>query len=172
MTRISYSTRVPNNEDRPTESKECFSDCGLQGCLRVGQLRLLFPPVFASLTSSPRIQRGFLLLVGISTSDTEDDVAKLSNKVLKLRLFDHEETGASWKHNISEAKGAQILSGKCCNSDKFKETNLLTLSSVTIHTISKNTQGFQARLPQSGQRYVPLLFFIDFRKVQVLTCLR
>ncbi|KAH3680391.1 hypothetical protein WICMUC_000322 [Wickerhamomyces mucosus] len=36
------------------------------------------------------IQRGLLILVGISTADTEAEVEKLSSKLLKLRIFEDE----------------------------------------------------------------------------------
>jgi len=51
-----------------------------------------------------------MLLVGISTEDTEKEVEKLSSKVLKLRLFE-DGNGAMWKMPVKEAKG-QILSGR------------------------------------------------------------
>lgn len=49
-----------------------------------------------------------MLLVGISTDDTIEDVAKGSNKVTSLRLFE-DESGVPWKRNIREANG-EILS--------------------------------------------------------------
>lgn len=55
------------------------------------------------------IQKGLMLLVGISTDDSEKEVEKLSSKVLKLRLFE-DEKGAMWKKSVSEIDG-QILSG-------------------------------------------------------------
>mgnify|MGYP003366671209 CR=1 FL=1 len=50
-----------------------------------------------------------MLLVGISTEDTEQEVEKLSSKILKLRLFE-DESGTMWKKPITEING-QILSG-------------------------------------------------------------
>ncbi|CAM9023493.1 unnamed protein product [Wickerhamomyces anomalus] len=49
-----------------------------------------------------------MLLVGISTEDTEQEVEKLSSKILKLRLFE-DESGTMWKKPITEING-QILS--------------------------------------------------------------
>ncbi|CCE63722.1 hypothetical protein TPHA_0F02410 [Tetrapisispora phaffii CBS 4417] len=54
------------------------------------------------------IKHGYMLLVGISTEDTTQDIEKLSKKVLNLRLFEDEE-GAGWKKNIKEVNG-EILS--------------------------------------------------------------
>ena len=48
-----------------------------------------------------------MLLVGISIDDTIEDIKKLSNKVLTLRLYDKDDT--MWRQNIQEAKG-EILS--------------------------------------------------------------
>lgn len=50
-----------------------------------------------------------MLLVGISSEDTEQEVEKLSSKVLKLRLFE-DENGSMWKKPVTDAQ-AQILSG-------------------------------------------------------------
>lgn len=50
-----------------------------------------------------------MLLVGISIDDTIEDIKKLSNKVLTLRLYDNEETQTMWRQNIQDAKG-EILS--------------------------------------------------------------
>ncbi|SSD61704.1 probable D-tyrosyl-tRNA(Tyr) deacylase [Saccharomycodes ludwigii] len=50
-----------------------------------------------------------MLLVGISTNDTEDDVTKLANKVCTLRLFEDEQNNQLWKKNIKEVDGS-ILS--------------------------------------------------------------
>ncbi|SMN21340.1 similar to Saccharomyces cerevisiae YDL219W DTD1 D-Tyr-tRNA(Tyr) deacylase [Maudiozyma saulgeensis] len=55
------------------------------------------------------IKHGYMLLVGISIDDTIEDIKKLSNKVLTLRLYDDNENSAMWKQNIQEAQG-EILS--------------------------------------------------------------
>lgn len=49
-----------------------------------------------------------MLLVGISTEDTIEDVEKSSKKVTSLKLFE-DDSGAPWKMNISQASG-EILS--------------------------------------------------------------
>ncbi|CEP64632.1 D-tyrosyl-tRNA(Tyr) deacylase LALA0_S12e03356g [Lachancea lanzarotensis] len=54
------------------------------------------------------INTGFMLLVGISVDDGDQDIEKLSRKVVSLRAFDDNE-GYGWKKNIREVNG-QILS--------------------------------------------------------------
>ncbi|ODQ78170.1 hypothetical protein BABINDRAFT_162842 [Babjeviella inositovora NRRL Y-12698] len=63
-----------------------------------------------------QIGRGLLLLVGLSTTDTVEEVTKLANKVLKLRLFENEFdaakgcwNGKPWAFNTKQAE-AEILS--------------------------------------------------------------
>ncbi|CCH58908.1 hypothetical protein TBLA_0B00650 [Henningerozyma blattae CBS 6284] len=53
------------------------------------------------------ISKGYMLLVGISVDDTEEDVNKLSKKVVGLKIF--EEGDKFWKKNIKEVNG-EILS--------------------------------------------------------------
>ncbi|KAK6200418.1 D-Tyr tRNAtyr deacylase-like domain-containing protein [Scheffersomyces amazonensis] len=65
-----------------------------------------------------KIDKGLMLLVGISTKDTEDDVTKMSNKILSLRVFEdlshppHTATkwyGKPWAKSIVDIEG-EILS--------------------------------------------------------------
>lgn len=58
---------------------------------------------------SRSIKHGYMLLVGISIDDTIEDIKKLSNKILTLRLYDNNETQTMWKENIQESQG-EILS--------------------------------------------------------------
>ncbi|ODV98332.1 hypothetical protein PACTADRAFT_73913 [Pachysolen tannophilus NRRL Y-2460] len=63
------------------------------------------------------IQKGLMLLVGISTEDTAEDVDKLSSKILKLKLFEEQVAGSddvpasfkAWSKSVVETKG-EILS--------------------------------------------------------------
>lgn len=58
-----------------------------------------------------KISKGYMLLVGISSEDTIEDINKLSNKVLNLRLFENpEKEGDYWKLNIKQIDNGQILS--------------------------------------------------------------
>ncbi|CCD26554.1 D-tyrosyl-tRNA(Tyr) deacylase NDAI_0H03810 [Naumovozyma dairenensis CBS 421] len=55
------------------------------------------------------IKHGYMLLVGISTEDTIEDINKLSNKVLTLRVFEDSTGENFWKQNIKQVEG-EILS--------------------------------------------------------------
>lgn len=58
-----------------------------------------------------KINKGYMLLVGISTEDSIEDINKLSNKVLTLRLFENPKNDEEfWKTNIKDIDGGQILS--------------------------------------------------------------
>ncbi|VEU21036.1 DEKNAAC101991 [Brettanomyces naardenensis] len=65
-----------------------------------------------------KIRQGLVLLVGISTEDSEEDISKMANKVLKLRLFEDikEDAGTKtkwigkpWAKSIIDV-GGEILS--------------------------------------------------------------
>ncbi|KAH3671314.1 hypothetical protein OGAPHI_000537 [Ogataea philodendri] len=65
-----------------------------------------------------QINRGLMLLVGISTEDNQEDVAKLANKVLRLKLFEDqgeeagtktEWVGKPWQKSVGDISG-EILS--------------------------------------------------------------
>lgn len=65
-----------------------------------------------------QIKKGLCLLVGISTEDTPEDVSKLANKILKLKLFEDtqqeagtntEWVGKPWMKSIVDIHG-EILS--------------------------------------------------------------
>jgi len=53
------------------------------------------------------IGAGLVVLVGITTSDTEEDAQTLCRKLLNIKLFDNEE-GKSWTKNVRE-KNYQVL---------------------------------------------------------------
>ncbi|KAL3229251.1 D-aminoacyl-tRNA deacylase [Nakaseomyces bracarensis] len=54
-----------------------------------------------------KISRGYMLLVGVGTEDTVEDIDRCSNKVLNLRLF--EDDTQFWKKSIRDV-GGEILS--------------------------------------------------------------
>ncbi|KAG0167762.1 D-tyrosyl-tRNA(Tyr) deacylase [Apophysomyces sp. BC1034] len=54
------------------------------------------------------IQKGICVLLGIATDDTEKDVDYMVNKILNLRVFDEESTGAMWKKSTKDL-GLEIL---------------------------------------------------------------
>lgn len=59
-----------------------------------------------------KINKGYFLLVGISTTDTEVEMERLAKKICGLKLFEQDENGNLsnlWKKNIKEVNG-EILS--------------------------------------------------------------
>ena len=64
------------------------------------------------------IERGFLLLLGITHKDTQEDIESLTNKIIGLRIF-------------SDANGAMNLSVKDIDGD------LLVISQFTLHASTK-----------------------------------
>lgn len=54
-----------------------------------------------------QINRGYVLLVGITASDTKEQVEALANKIVKLRIWEDEEE--KMNHSIVDEQGA-ILS--------------------------------------------------------------
>lgn len=61
-----------------------------------------------TLLTQSSIKHGYMLLVGISTEDTIEDVEKLSRKVVNLRIFEDDQN-TLWKRSIKES-GGEILS--------------------------------------------------------------
>lgn len=78
-----------------------------------------------------RIQKGLVLLVGISTEDTEAEVEKMSSKVLKMRIFEDEAQTNLWKRTVKDAN-AQILSGKSSPSLFFLSKYLKILTAMLL----------------------------------------
>lgn len=64
------------------------------------------------------IDQGFMLLLGVEEADTDEDVAWLSAKICKLRLFNDEE--GKMNLNIKEVNG-----------------NILVISQFTLHAKTK-----------------------------------
>ncbi|KAI8387956.1 D-tyrosyl-tRNA deacylase [Radiomyces spectabilis] len=54
------------------------------------------------------IQKGLCVLVGVGTDDTEKDVNYMVNKILNIRVFEDEATGAMWKKSAKDL-GLEIL---------------------------------------------------------------
>lgn len=109
------------SRDRETESLKS-AECGLLYrrlsrlplllTLRLSHRECFFPPYlrFCTTNKDIRIQRGLLLLVGISVDDTEKEVETMAAKVLKMRMFEDEAGRSLWKSNVRQT-GGQILSG-------------------------------------------------------------
>ena len=64
------------------------------------------------------IEKGFLILLGITHEDTQEDIEWLTNKIIGLRIF-------------SDANGAMNLSVKDIDGD------LLVISQFTLHASTK-----------------------------------
>ncbi|WP_437191650.1 D-aminoacyl-tRNA deacylase [Planctomicrobium sp. SH527] len=54
-----------------------------------------------------KIEHGFLVLLGITTDDTQDDVVYLAGKLVGLRIF--EDDDGKMNRSISEAGGAMLI---------------------------------------------------------------
>lgn len=54
-----------------------------------------------------KIEHGFLVLLGITTDDTQDDVVYLASKLVGLRVF--EDDDGKMNRSISEAGGAMLI---------------------------------------------------------------
>lgn len=52
------------------------------------------------------IGKGLMVLVGVSKDDTVDDVDKIVNKILRVKLWEDPTTGSPWKSNVAELKTA------------------------------------------------------------------
>ncbi|OBT75124.1 D-tyrosyl-tRNA(Tyr) deacylase [Pseudogymnoascus sp. 05NY08] len=51
------------------------------------------------------IGKGILVLAAVAPGDTEKEVDALAAKVIKMKLWDDEETGGRWKHNVQDISG-------------------------------------------------------------------
>jgi D-tyrosyl-tRNA(Tyr) deacylase len=74
--------------------------------------------VFINSEKVANINKGLLILLGIETIDTQEDINWLSNKISKLRIFD-------------DNKGIMNLSLKDCDGDT------IVVSQFTLHASTK-----------------------------------
>ncbi|KFY20018.1 hypothetical protein V491_04051 [Pseudogymnoascus sp. VKM F-3775] len=51
------------------------------------------------------IGKGILVLAAVAPGDTEKEVDALAAKVIKMKLWDDEETGGRWKNNVQDISG-------------------------------------------------------------------
>jgi len=68
--------------------------------------RVLSASVAVDHKTVSEIKKGYLLLVGIGTGDTNDDVQRLVSMIMKIRIFPDAE--GKMQHSISEV-GGEIL---------------------------------------------------------------
>jgi len=56
-----------------------------------------------------KIASGLLVLLGISETDTREDLEFLCRKVLNVRLFDNEKTGKPWNWSVMSANKEVLI---------------------------------------------------------------
>ncbi|KAI1365765.1 D-Tyr tRNAtyr deacylase-like domain-containing protein [Xylaria arbuscula] len=54
------------------------------------------------------IGKGVLVFAAVAPGDTQKEADSLAAKVLKMKLWDDEDTGARWKHSVQEI-GGEVL---------------------------------------------------------------
>lgn len=52
-----------------------------------------------------QIEKGLVVLVGVSPEDTEEDCKKVAKKITSLRLWPDEENSGQWKRNVRDIGG-------------------------------------------------------------------
>ncbi|CCA66633.1 related to DTD1-D-Tyr-tRNA(Tyr) deacylase activity [Serendipita indica DSM 11827] len=55
------------------------------------------------------IGEGLMVLVGLGTDDTQDDIETIANKILNLKAFPDPKSGGAWKASVKD-RGGEILS--------------------------------------------------------------
>lgn len=68
-----------------------------------------------------RIQRGFLVLLGIEDADTEEDMEWLARKIISLRVFDDEQ--GVMNRNIQDAGGEILVVSQFTLMASYKKGN-------------------------------------------------
>ena len=68
-----------------------------------------------------RIQKGFLVLLGIEDADTEDDKEWLARKIISLRVFDDEQ--GVMNRNIQDAGGEILVVSQFTLMASYKKGN-------------------------------------------------
>lgn len=68
-----------------------------------------------------RIQRGFLVLLGIEDADTEEDMEWLARKIVALRVFDDEQ--GVMNRNIQDAGGEILVVSQFTLMASYKKGN-------------------------------------------------
>ncbi|EPQ57780.1 hypothetical protein GLOTRDRAFT_71655 [Gloeophyllum trabeum ATCC 11539] len=52
-----------------------------------------------------QISKGLMVLVGIGTDDNNTDIETLTKKIVSLRVFDDDASGAMWKKSVKDIDG-------------------------------------------------------------------
>jgi D-aminoacyl-tRNA deacylase len=66
------------------------------------------------------IEKGYCVLIGIETNDTQSDIEQIAKKILSVRLFPSADTEREWNQSIVDIQG-----------------EILSISQFTLHAITK-----------------------------------
>ncbi len=80
------------------------------------------------------IQKGLLVLLGIETADTMEDVQWLSNKIVQMRIFDDAEGVMNW--SVKEVGGNILLVSQFTLHASTKKGNRPSYIAAAKHDIS------------------------------------
>ena len=80
------------------------------------------------------IQKGLLVLLGIETADTIEDVQWLSNKIVQMRIFDDAEGVMNW--SVKEVGGNILLVSQFTLHASTKKGNRPSYIAAAKHDIS------------------------------------
>lgn len=69
--------------------------------------------------TSGSIRHGFLVLLGVEDTDTEDDIHWLANKICKLRIF--ADADGMMNHSISDVNGDVLVVSQFTLHAKYKK---------------------------------------------------
>ena len=83
---------------------------------------------------SGSIQKGLLVLVGIETADTLDDVQWLSNKIVQMRIFD--DVNGVMNLSVQEVGGSILLVSQFTLHASTKKGNRPSYIAAAKHDIS------------------------------------
>lgn len=101
-----------------------------------------------------KIQQGFVLLVGITHTDTEKEIDWMIEKILKLRLFaESEESETFMEKNIQEVKGEiLVVSQFTLYADMRKGTRPSFTDAARPEIAEVLYEKFVEKIKQSGLR--------------------
>ncbi len=80
------------------------------------------------------IQKGLMVLLGIETADTMEDVQWLSNKIVQMRIFDDAEGVMNW--SVKEVGGNILLVSQFTLHASTKKGNRPSYIAAAKHDIS------------------------------------
>ena len=113
------------------------------------------------------IEKGYLLLVGIGAGDTTDDVQRLVNSVLKMRIFSDAE--GKMQHSIGDVDGEILVVSQFTLLANFAKGNRPSFHDAAKPEIAKPlfealVEGLKSQL---GQKIATGVFAAD---MQVSLC--